>query len=109
MFFIRVKGHGLTTIMIQGLFALTAIVMGMFQEHLVWGIPIVKDIFPALCVEAGLLLSLPFIYLLQKSIDKKGGTAEHSVYGHRPMKWGIISCAFVAAISIIGAVIIFLT
>ena len=103
MLMFNLKGHGVTAICIQALFCMIALFFGMVYEEIVWGIPVLNDIFPALCVEGGLLVSLPFLYLLQKWLDKKGRTTDF-VYNHRPFKWGVICCVFFAALIVVCVV-----
>ena len=106
MIFISARGHGFTALILQALLAFAAIFVGMMCESLVWGIPVLMDIFPVICVEIGLLLALPLLWLLQKHLQKKGREADRDrVYGQPIFCWGVISAGgflvFIVVISII--------
>ncbi|MGF6905805.1 hypothetical protein [Fusobacterium sp. PH5-44] len=103
MFLFNMKGHGFTAIIIQAIFAMVALFWGMINEEMVWGKPILRSIFPALCVLSALILCIPLLYLLQKWLDKKGRIATDSVYGLRPLTWGILSSAGLLIIITIAA------
>ena len=97
------KGYGALALIIQAVIAFACLCVGMVYESNFWGTPI-SDILAPLCVEVGLIISLPFLYMLQKWLDKKG-RYEDSVYNHRPFKWGVICCVFVAVIMIVAGII----
>ena len=99
----RFKGYGLLALVIQGVIGFICICVGMVYESRFWGTAI-SDIFVVLCVEAGLIISLPFLYMLQKWLDKKG-RYEDSVFNKRPFNWGLICCGGMALI-IIATVIL---
>jgi len=101
--FITFKGYGLLAIVIQAVIACICLFFGMVYESAFWGVPIIGDLLPAICMELGLIISLPFLYMLQKWLDKKG-RYEDSIYNHRPFKWGVICCVFVAVVMVAAAI-----
>jgi|GEM_PF-6945944 len=109
MIFISAKGHGFTTLILQALFVFAAIFVGMTNEAMVTGSPFLTDIFPVICVEIGLLFALPFLWLFQKYLRKKGRTAEDDcVYGQPIFRWGVISAGGLLAFAAVIIAIIFL-
>ena len=105
---INFKGYGLLALIIQGTFMLVGLFFGMVNESMFWGVPIMSDIFPVLCIEASLVVSLPFLYALQKWLDKKGRT-EDSIFNKRPFKWGVLCCIWLAIITVVAMVILLVT
>jgi len=102
--FVNFKGYGLLAIVIQCVIAFICICFGMVYESAFWGVPIIGDNLPGICFEIGLIISLPFLYMLQKWLDKKG-RYEDSVYNHRPFKWGVTCCVFIGVVIVLAAVV----